>query len=204
MRNAIRWVVGLCYNKSCMDKLPKVLGFSLIRTCFASRYVKLYRLLAEPCKGFSLIELLVVVSLIIILTSISVGVYYDTQKNARDTRRKEDIQSIATAMEAHFVNGTYQALAASWFNNGSFPQDPLHDAAEIGCGSNDIASEKKCWYCLKGNGRPPDFCANNLDYYIDNTNPFNPALGQYAQTDWKYCANLEAGDPKFYCVSNRQ
>lgn len=149
-------------------------------------------------KGFTLIELLVVVSLIIILTGISVGVYYDTQRNARDTRRKEDIQSIATAMEAHFVNGAYQALSASWFNNLDLPKDPLHDENEIGCGSNALASEKRCWYCLKGSSRPPDFCANGLDYYINST----PSTFDFSA--WTYCANLETSDPKFYCISSRQ
>ena len=50
-------------------------------------------------KGFSLVELLVVISIIAILSVIGITVFTGVQKGARDARRRGDIHAIAQALE---------------------------------------------------------------------------------------------------------
>ncbi len=49
-------------------------------------------------KGFTLVELLVVISIIAILSVIGITIFSGVQKNARDAQRKGDINAIAKAM----------------------------------------------------------------------------------------------------------
>ena len=54
--------------------------------------------------GFSLIELLVVMAIISILTAIAVPQYNDYKKRAFDLRARVDLQNVATAEEAYFMD----------------------------------------------------------------------------------------------------
>lgn len=76
--------------------------------------------------GFTLVELLVVVSIIAILSVIGLVIFTSTQKVARDARRRADIESISKALEVNYNTSAaiYPAIAASWFNNGAIPKDP--------------------------------------------------------------------------------
>ena len=51
--------------------------------------------------GFTLIEMLVVIAIISILIGIGINTFTIAQKKARDTKRKADIRTIQTAMEAY-------------------------------------------------------------------------------------------------------
>jgi len=53
-------------------------------------------------KGFTLVELLVVITIIGILTGISIVAYGQVQKNARDGKRKADLTSIQNALELYY------------------------------------------------------------------------------------------------------
>jgi len=76
-------------------------------------------------KGFTLVELLIVISIIAILSVVGIVVFSNVQKGARDSRRKGDVESIAKAYEVGYNNtGAYQALTASSFASNSIPQDP--------------------------------------------------------------------------------
>lgn len=59
-------------------------------------------------KGFSFIELLVVISIISVLSVIGTTNYQGIQSKARDSARKSNLNNLATALEIYFQkNGSY-------------------------------------------------------------------------------------------------
>jgi prepilin-type N-terminal cleavage/methylation domain-containing protein len=80
-------------------------------------------------KGFTLIELMVVVAIIGILMSAGILAFSNAQMNARDSRRRADVDAIAKATEQYYQNNdySYPASAAainSYFPAGVAPTDP--------------------------------------------------------------------------------
>ena len=84
-------------------------------------------------KAFTLVELLVVISIIGVLSSVVFASLGNTKIKARDAERKSDLKQIATALELYYADhGTYRisgyggsgGLGVGWFNysNGtSYP-----------------------------------------------------------------------------------
>lgn len=66
--------------------------------------------------GFSLVELLITVSIIAILIAIGVASYATINRQSRDTKRKSDIEQIRSALEMYRADvGSYPtAGAGSW------------------------------------------------------------------------------------------
>lgn len=76
-------------------------------------------------KGFTLVELLVVISIIAVLSVIGITVYGSVQKSARDAKRRADIDAISKAYEVNYSSGgKYVPLQNSNFSANSIPQDP--------------------------------------------------------------------------------
>ena len=57
-------------------------------------------------KGFTIIELLIVIIIIGILALIGVVAYGNVQESARNSKRQSDVSSIHTALEAYYVQNT--------------------------------------------------------------------------------------------------
>lgn len=76
--------------------------------------------------GFTLVELLVTITIIGILSLVGYSTYSNIQKSARDTLRKADIDSMAAAYEDGYspVSGTYSTLSGSQFTKGVIPSPP--------------------------------------------------------------------------------
>lgn len=76
--------------------------------------------------GFTLVELLVVIVIIAILAVIGFAVLGSQTGNARDARRKADIEEITKAYELNYnqETGLYQPIAANQFTSGKIPQSP--------------------------------------------------------------------------------
>lgn len=72
-------------------------------------------------RGFTLVELLIVIVVIAILASISVVAYNGIQERARDTVRKNDIANITKALEIYYIkNGQYPNARGSTSINSSW------------------------------------------------------------------------------------
>lgn len=54
-------------------------------------------------RGFTLVELMIVITVIAILATIAVVSFTRVQKQARDTKRKAEIKSLQTALQAYFT-----------------------------------------------------------------------------------------------------
>lgn len=66
-------------------------------------------------KGFTLIELMIVISIIAILATISLFGLTKTQASARDTQRQQTIGALRAANEKYFGdNAIYPAPGANW------------------------------------------------------------------------------------------
>ena len=77
---------------------------------------------SEP-RGFTIVELLIVIVVIAILAAITIVAYNGIQANARDSARISKVKAISKAIELYYVN------------NDRYP--PIHDGvgAETTCGS---------------------------------------------------------------------
>ena len=96
-------------------------------------------------KGFTFIEMLVVVAIIGVLASIGVAVYSSANKKSRDGKRKADIEQIRSALEMYRAeNGDYpttaeglSALESDYINE--VPHDPKCPAGSCATGFSDYS-----------------------------------------------------------------
>lgn len=150
-------------------------------------------------RGFTLIELLVVISIIAILAVVSFVTYSGVSARGRDTKRIEELDAIAKAMEKNYQPGVgYVVLATTDFINGAIPADPLTGQSKCGAANALI-----CEYCSTGAGSA--FGANAACAAANKVSTSAPAASNVGYT---VCANLEtnAGPSgvKYYCVKNAQ
>lgn len=83
--------------------------------------------ISKTSQGFTLVELMVVVTILAILSVVGFGVFTGAQKNARDSRRMVDMDEMAKLLEANYQAGQtnpYQAVSTGWYSTGSIPSDP--------------------------------------------------------------------------------
>lgn len=101
--------------------------------------------IASNQHGFTLVELLVVISIIAILSVIGLTIFTGVQKNARDAKRRGDIEAISKALETRYnsATATYPAIAAGDFSSGAIPTDPL-GGSYIGVPNTAGATYKIC------------------------------------------------------------
>jgi general secretion pathway protein G len=95
--------------------------------------------------GFSLIELIMVVALLAVLTTIGFSSYRNQTRNARDTRRKADMESIRIALEFFKSNNDYYPnnlnllVTQNYMQSVPVPPSPpvggsyLYNPAPFGC-----------------------------------------------------------------------
>lgn len=84
---------------------------------------------AQDKRGFTLVELLVVISIIAILSVVGITIFTGVQKGARDAKRRADVDAITKAFEVKYnTTGSYGDLKpennGNLFASGTFPKDP--------------------------------------------------------------------------------
>lgn len=116
--------------------------------------------------GFTLVELLIVISILAVLAVIGLNVFNNVQKSARETKRREDLAALAQAVRMYyFTNGSFPGTGSGCSNNTTdpgkanwdsmvsalsptyiqnFPKDPLE-------GSTNGCATSACRYCYAPN-----------------------------------------------------
>lgn len=143
-------------------------------------------------RGFTIVELLIVIVVIAILASISVVAYNGIQQRSRDSIRKSDINALAKALELHFVD------------RGSYTQPENRGTDYSTDGSGDWATDSDLRDLVTGGyvQKLPIDPTNNASYYY-SYEPWNAGDGGYGPAGMAYdlCARLEQGGN--YCVNKR-
>lgn len=209
--------------------LSKPLEFSFLTTNFVKKTVKnrnsgftLINFLQKTIKvrpiGFTLIELLVVIAILGILMTLGFAAYRGLQANARDTKRRSEINSIANALEIRFQatsggvcdgqslasnGGTYCPLVTSWFANNTVPVDVnasstpyciWYNATTTLSTITPAASNISNGNCTAITGAPS---GTNQAVIAASV----PAVN--AASFWKACAVMEK-DGTVYCINSKQ
>lgn len=157
--------------------------------------------------GFTLIELLVVITIIAILSVMGMAVYGGLQKNARDAKRRTDLDAIAKALAQYYVQKKYylpsgnvgsgswgcgltispwsncdllQSELAPYMSNIPYdPQDSVVSGGNVNCGTNP------CYMYETPNADHQTFCiCTKLENPPSQTKPANcPTYGNYCVTN---------------------
>lgn len=147
-------------------------------------------------KGFTLIEILVVVTIIAVLSVIAFAVFSGLGGQGNDARRQADIKALADALEVKYATSkTYasQTIAAGDFGTGVFPKEPTGRTVGKYCfseGSTAIAN--------------PGTWASGA-CFDDSWNDLNSSASlstASTTTNWKFCTLNQAGTGVI-CFGNR-
>lgn len=151
-------------------------GFTLIRTRLRRNLVNVH--------GFTLIELLVVISIIGVLAGLALVSFSGSQKQARDTQRKNDLRQYQTALE-NFANNNNSLFPSRTGNNIQAATTLCTDLGLTGCPADpkDGATYR---YFYQSNGS--DLGAVNATVYV-----FYATIESLDSTYWVICSNGRSG-----------
>lgn len=155
--------------------------------------------------GFTLVELLTVITIIAVLGIAGALVYNSTQQKVRDAKRASEIKTIASAVATskNFTTNSY--LYAATDQNKDF---------QSGVPDDPNASRHYCMSVSTTNFDPPSVCGSNWSTGCPTTSQCGgatyvdlpTALNSLAKTSpavlsWTICASLENSSTP-YCLSN--
>jgi prepilin-type N-terminal cleavage/methylation domain-containing protein len=73
----------------------------------------------KQSRGFTIIEIIVTISVMLVLMAVSIVALRSTQVDARDQERKTDVESIARGLEQRYTTGNARVLL--WPSKGAYP-----------------------------------------------------------------------------------
>lgn len=121
-------------------------------------------------KGFTLVEILVVATIIMVLAGIGFVSYASLSRQSRDSRRRADLQNLRSALE--FYRSDYDTypltddlddLVTGEYLN-SIPTDPKDSSQYVYCSVN--GSEYELCTNLEGVDNPISCCSATYDYKL--------------------------------------
>lgn len=149
-------------------------------------------LLKSSVKGFTLVELLVVVAIIAILSAVGVTVYSNIQLQTKNEKRKADIQAIHKALEIYKSN------------YGLYPGTNGQSCGGTGGCPTTAPSDTSAWTALVGGS----------SYYSSGASPVDPINASSNGKSYTYvydglgglCINwLENNSTQYpYCIGPQQ
>lgn len=156
--------------------------------------------------GFTIVELLVVIVVIAILATISIVVYSGIQARARDSKRKNDLDYIAKALENNYlIHGAYTQPETMCADTSNGEQNNTCTYYGTYGNYSDWApvSNLRALITDKFITQLPKDPVNDTTYYY-NYEPWNAGQGGYTTAGQAYdlCAKLEAGGT--YCINGRK
>lgn len=182
-----------------MKRLLPISVSSLRSTVYGSRKSEVG---SQPERGFTLVELLVVVAIIAILAVMGFAVFSGLTGRGNDAKRNADMKAFADAMEIKRANNTdpsvYITVVATDFAGGTFPAEP---------------TTRTIKYCYKDNTTAAIGNATLNDFGIGGTELACPGgwanvsgVAPTVTTNAKYFKFCTANDAKtsIICQGNRQ
>ncbi len=127
-------------------------------------------------KGFTLLEMLVVIGIIGVIVSMGFVSYSTSQKKARDAKRKSDISSIQNGLEQYYSVCGYKYPTPNAVSNSVF--------TTISCPT------------------PPVTIMPTVPVDPRTTTPY--PCNSCNATSYQLCTTLEAEATTNYCVTNQQ
>ncbi len=160
-------------------------------------------------KGFTLIELLVTIAIIAIISVVAVALFGNVQANARDSKRRAEVEALAQALEVNRNQTTsfYSTLAKTQIAGGIWPGQTT--------GSGTAALDPQGYpYCIvtstTGTASGPTLVAGWATTPACATtgggSMINDSLTAFSNINaWVVCTRLEnGGTPAVYCKGNSQ
>jgi prepilin-type N-terminal cleavage/methylation domain-containing protein len=154
-------------------------------------------------KGFTLIELLVTIAIIAIISVVAVALFGNIQADARDGKRRAELESLANALEVNKTSGggNYNPILAAQLAGSTFP------------GASTTATDPQGYpYCVAGNATstPPTAISALTGWATTLACPAGYTVMSGTQppattVSWTLCTRLEnKGTPVAFCRSNTQ
>lgn len=134
-------------------------------------YSKYMKSTDQHKKGFTLLEMLVVIGIIAILVSLGIASYTTVQKKSRDARRKGDLKTIQNSLEQYYSicgynyptpeSGSFRGIYCASPTTGVLPTAPV-DPKTITPYPCTLCSESNYTLCTTLESETPsNYCVSN-------------------------------------------